>query len=84
MQVILDSLPGAHCLAVRHNERVSKKVFIALEGLSLQQFEAWKPPIAQLRDIPNSHGVIVSCTGAAMLHVLHKASCIAKDSSMQG
>ena len=58
---------------MRHNERVSRMVFIALEGLSLEQFGAWKPPIAQLRDIPNSHGVIVSCAGAAVLHAHHAA-----------
>ena len=65
MQIILDSLPGAHCLDVRHNERVSKKVFIAVEGLSQEQFEAWEPPIDQLRALPSGHGVIVSCAGAS-------------------
>ena len=69
----MDSLPGAHCLAVRHNEKVSKKVFIALEGLSQEQFEAWKPPIDQLRAIHNGQGVIVSCAGADMMHAHHAA-----------
>lgn len=69
VQVILSSLPDAGCLCVNHNRKL-RKVFIALEGLTRDQFEAWQPPMAQLRDIPSCSGilgVIVSCVGQCVL-----------------
>ena len=65
MQAILGSLPQASCISVGHNRDV-KYVFIAVEGLSREQFEAWEPPLAQLRSIPSGDdiiGAIVSCAG---------------------
>ena len=65
MQVIMSSLPEARCLYVGHNMKI-KKVFIAIEGLSREQFEQWEAPVPQLRGIASGKdilSVMVSCSG---------------------
>ena len=65
MQVIMNSLSGASRLYVGHNMK-TQKVFMAIEGLTREAFQRWDPPIAQLKGIPSSTGilsVIVSCAG---------------------
>ena len=66
----MSSLQGASCLYVGHHVKL-KKVFMAIEGLTREQFEQWDPPVAQLKGIPDSKdifSVIVSCAGQHWSH----------------
>ena len=62
----MSSLPRASCLYVGHDTK-TRKVFLALEGLTREQFECWEPPIAQLKgtlsSIEDIRSVIGSCAG---------------------
>ncbi len=61
----MSSLPEARCLYLGHNMKI-KKVFIAIEGLSREQFEQWEAPVPQLRGIASGKdilSVMVSCSG---------------------
>ena len=62
----MSSLPQASCMYVGHDTK-TRKVFMAIEGLTQEQFENWDPPIAQLKgtlsSIEDIRSVIVSCAG---------------------